>query len=91
MDFYAVEGTPTFLEEFQNTKVRNVACSDRHTVMCTEDGKLFVWGDSVWFNPTDFSSMVMERKIVQVAAGHKFSLAIDGENFGFSMRLMGYM
>jgi alpha-tubulin suppressor-like RCC1 family protein len=67
-------------EERKVVKMKAIATSDRHVVASSEDGQLFFWGDAQVSSPQDLSDTLNSRKIVKLAAGNHFSLAIDGNH-----------
>eukprot|EP00474_Spongospora_subterranea_P008941 CRZ09399.1 hypothetical protein [Spongospora subterranea] len=74
LDMFALEPVPTLIEAFNDQKIADVSCSDRHTVACTDDGRVYVWGDRQWMSPYELSSSDLgNAPVVQVAAGHNFS------------------
>jgi regulator of chromosome condensation len=40
----AVIPTPTAVESLRPCKIREIAGGERHSIACTDDGKLFIWG-----------------------------------------------
>lgn len=84
MDHYAIEKTPTVIDALLDNSIVNAACSARHSVVISDEGRLWVWGDSKWFVPTELSDSFLGRKLTQVAAGHNFSLALDEQGVLYS-------
>lgn len=91
MDFYALETTPCWLEDIKEFKFTDIACSERLALGCTEEGRVFLWGDSVHYGPSDITHMFLDRKITHVAAGKRFQLAVDSEGVCYSWGRGGSM
>lgn len=82
MDMYAMEALPTLVEglEAEGIQVTDVACGDTHTIVCTEDQEVFMWGNKQWLQPNlvrGDDDVMLENRIVQVAAGKNFSAVVD--------------
>ncbi|CEP00073.1 Regulator of chromosome condensation (RCC1) repeat [Plasmodiophora brassicae] len=77
LDMFALEGIPTLVEALKDETIADVSCSDRHTLACTTDGRVFIWGDRQWMLPYELKSAELGNDpVVQVAAGHNFSVIL---------------
>eukprot|EP00475_Leptophrys_vorax_P030135 TRINITY_DN4492_c0_g1_i1.p1 TRINITY_DN4492_c0_g1~~TRINITY_DN4492_c0_g1_i1.p1 ORF type:complete len:374 (+),score=83.11 TRINITY_DN4492_c0_g1_i1:128-1249(+) len=78
VNFSEVEDTP---DDADQVTITAIATSEKHVLAVTQEGGLFIWGDAQWSAPKNLSESLNTRKIVRVAAGNHFSLAVDGEFF----------
>lgn len=85
MDIYAMESLPCLVEglvddDDEPLEVVDVACGDKHVVVCTVDHKVYQWGMRQWLAPNivkGSDDIFTENKIVQVAAGKNYCGAVD--------------
>lgn len=84
MDYFAIEPFPRMLEEISDRKAIRVVTSDRQSMILTEDDSIMIWGENVWYSPSDITSLFLGRRIIDIAAGNKFSLALDDQGVVYS-------
>jgi len=76
MDLHAMESLPMMVEALvqSGTKVADFALGAHHTLACTDEKQVFLWGMRKFQQP----ELVRDLKdIVQVAAGNNFSAVVD--------------
>eukprot|EP00947_MAST-08B_sp_MAST-8B-sp1_P005843 g5843.t1 len=91
---------PRLVEGLAGVNITKVACGDNHTLALSEDGAVFSWGfgGSFWSSgalghgdsttrefPTAIESLAEQGvKVVDIAAGEGFSVAIDDQGLVWS-------
>lgn len=84
VDMYAMESIPLPVEgELDGRRVVRIAAGNSHSAAVTDDGALFTWGMHC-MNPKHETSL-LHTKIVDVACGQNYTLALDEEGRVYSM------
>lgn len=84
-DMYAMESLPRPIEgNLEGRTVTRIAAGHTHAACVTSDGALFTWGMNYTHEPK-LETTLLHTKIVDVACGQNYSLALDEEGRVFSM------
>ena len=84
-DMYAMESLPRPIEgNLEGRKVTRIAAGHTHAAAVTDDGALFTWGMNMTHEPKQETSL-LHTKIVDVACGQKYTLALDETGKVYSM------
>jgi len=80
VDMYAMEAMPVPLEadELVGRRVSKVAAGHSHAACVTEGGELLFWGSGIYLEPYRVTTL-LHTKIVDVACGQDYTLALDQE------------
>jgi alpha-tubulin suppressor-like RCC1 family protein len=77
VDAYSMESIPQPIEgDLEGRKVSRVAAGHSHAAAVTVDGELFTWGMNSTHEPK-LESSLLHTKIVDVACGKNYTLALD--------------
>ncbi|XP_036789395.1 probable E3 ubiquitin-protein ligase HERC3 isoform X2 [Oncorhynchus mykiss] len=92
------------LDNLCNRQVTQVACGDQHSILLTQDGQVFTWGQNTsgqlglgWGEPSDMSPKPLKSlsgiPLVQITAGgeHSFALSLSGAVFGWGKNTAGQL
>lgn len=84
-DMYAMESLPRPIEgNLEGRTVTRIAAGHTHAAAVTSDGALFTWGMNYTHEPK-LETTLLHTKIVDVACGQNYSLALDEEGRVYSM------
>lgn len=84
-DIYAMESLPRPIEgQLEGRKVTRIAAGHTHAAAVTSDGALFTWGMN-WVHEPKLETTLLHAKIVDVACGQNYTLALDEEGRVYSM------
>lgn len=84
-DMYAMESLPRPIEGFlEGRSVVRVAAGHTHAAAVTADGALFTWGMNFTHEPK-LETTLLHTRIVDVACGQNFTLALDEGGRVYSM------
>jgi len=84
-DMYAMESLPRPIEgQLEGRKVTRIAAGHTHAAAVTSDGALFTWGMN-WVHEPKLETTLLHAKIVDVACGQNYTLALDEEGRVYSM------
>jgi len=84
-DMYAMESLPRPIEGLlEGRTVVKIAAGHAHAAAVTNDGALFTWGMNYTHEPK-LESSLLHAKIVDVACGKNYTLALDEEGRVYSM------
>jgi alpha-tubulin suppressor-like RCC1 family protein len=79
VDAYSMESIPQPIEgDLEGRKVSRIAAGHSHAAAVTVDGELFTWGMNSSHEPK-LESSLLHTKIVDVACGKNYTLALDEE------------
>lgn len=85
VDMYAMESIPRPIEgDLEGRRVSRIAAGHTHAAAVTADGELFTWGMNYTHEPK-LESSLLHTKIVDVACGQNYTLALDEEGRVYSM------
>ena len=85
VDVYAMESLPTPIEgNLEGRKVTRIAAGHSHAAAVTSAGELFTWGMHVDHEPK-LETSLLHTKIVDVACGQNYTLALDEEGRLYSL------
>lgn len=84
-DMYAMESLPRPIEgNLEGRNVTRIAAGHTHAAAVTSDGALFTWGMNYTHEPK-LETTLLHTKIVDVACGQNYTLALDEEGRVYSM------
>jgi len=82
---YAMESLPRPIEgNLEGRKVKCIAAGHTHAAAVTSNGELFTWGMNIDHEPK-LETSLLHTKIVEVACGQNYTLALDEEGRVYSM------
>ncbi|KAL3765189.1 hypothetical protein ACHAWU_010380 [Discostella pseudostelligera] len=84
-DMYAMESLPRPIEGvLEGRSVTRIAAGHTHAAAVTSDGALFTWGMNYTHEPK-LESTLLHTRIVDVACGQNYTLALDEEGRVYSV------
>lgn len=89
LEFNNMEAVPCLVEFFQEegVTVTDVSCGERHTVVVTDEGYVYEFGNNQWMQPNLIQGddgFMLENSLVGCGAGNRYSAAIDGDGYLFT-------
>ena len=85
VDMYAMESLPCPIEgDLEGRQVTRIAAGHTHAAAVTSNGELFTWGMNLTHQPK-LETTLLHTRIVDVACGQNFTLALDAEGRVYSM------
>jgi len=84
-DMYAMESLPRPIEgNLEGRNVTRISAGHTHAAAVTSDGALFTWGMNYTHEPK-LETSLLHTKIIDVACGKNYTLALDEEGRVYSM------
>lgn len=85
VDMYAMESLPRPIEgNLEGRQVMRIAAGNTHAAAVTSNGELFTWGMNTVHEPK-LETSLLHTKIVDVACGQNYTLALDEKGSLYSM------